>query len=422
VNKLCALLVAASLSSLQACDNEQTSAPSASAVTQALTPTDPDARSIHTAALTLDTHVDIPLDYATEAADPLDGDMQVNLMTMREGGLDAAFFIVYVGQTERTAENYLSAQQDAMTKFNAIHRMTDEMYPDRIGFAYTANDMQSLAAEGKLAAAIGIENGYVFGTDLTLLDRYYELGARYVTLVHNGHNDLADSASPRPQFGDVPSEHDGVSEFGARAIRRMNELGIMVDVSHASKTSALDAMRLSTAPVIASHSSVRAIADHARNMDDETLLALRDVGGVIQIVAFDPYVRVQPPERAASMSALTERLGLTEPVEPDSLPAEQQTAFSNGMRDIDAQWPPANVSDFVDHIDYAVELIGIDYVGISSDFGGGGGIVGWSGAAETANVTDELVRRGYAAEDIDKLWSGNLLRVWREVERIAAQQ
>jgi membrane dipeptidase len=282
--------------------------------------------------------------------------------------------------------------------------------------------MQSLAAEGKLAAAIGIENGYVFGTDLTLLDRYYELGARYVTLVHNGHNDLADSASPRPQFGDMPSEHDGVSEFGARAIQRMNELGIMVDVSHASKTSALDAMRLSTAPVIASHSSVRAIADHVRNMDDETLLALRDDGGVIQIVAFDPYVRVQPPERAAAMSALTERLGLTEPVEPDSLPAEQQMAFSNGMRDIDAQWPLANVSDFVDHIDYAVELIGIDYVGISSDFGGGGGIVGWSGAAETANVTDELVRRGYGAEDIDKLWSGNLLRVWREVERVASRQ
>jgi membrane dipeptidase len=414
VNKLCTLLVATGLSGLQACGNEQASGPVPS--------TGIDPRPIHAAALTLDTHVDIPFDFAaSETADPLSGDMQVNLLKMREGGLDAAFFIVYVGQTQRTPENYLQAQQDAFTKFEAIHRMTDEMYPNRIGFAYTADDMQALVDEGKLAAAIGIENGYVFGTDLAVLDRYYELGARYVTLVHNGHNDLADSASPRPQFGDAPSEHDGVSAFGAQAIRRMNELGIMVDVSHASKASALDAMRLSSAPVIASHSSVRALGDHVRNMDDETLLALRDNGGVIQIVAFDSYVRLQPPERATAMDALIERMNLTAPVDPDDLPDQQRTEFLRGMMQINAQWPPANVSDFVDHIDYAVELIGVDHVGISSDFGGGGGIVGWSDALETPNVTSELVRRGYSAEDIDKIWSGNLLRVWREVERVAAQ-
>jgi len=413
VNKLCTLLAATGLLGLQACGNEQASLPA---------PAGTDPRPIHAAALTLDTHVDIPFDYAaSDAADPLDGDMQVNLLKMREGGLDAAFFIVYVGQTQRTPENYLQAQQDAFTKFEAIHRMTDEMYPNRIGLAYTADDMQALVAEGKLAAAIGIENGYVFGTDLALLERYYELGARYVTLVHNGHNDLADSASPRPQFGDAPSEHDGVSAFGAQAIRRMNELGIMVDVSHASKASALDAMRLSSAPVIASHSSVRAVGDHVRNMDDETLLALRDNGGVIQIVAFDSYLRVQPPERATAMDALTERMNLTAPVDPDDLPDQQRIEFLRGVMQINAQWPPANVSDFVDHIDYAVELIGIDHVGISSDFGGGGGVVGWSDALETPNVTSELVRRGYSAEDIGKIWSGNLLRVWREVERVAAQ-
>lgn len=413
MNKLCTLLAATGLLGLQACGNEQASLPA---------PAGTDPRPIHAAALTLDTHVDIPFDYAaSDAADPLDGDMQVNLLKMREGGLDAAFFIVYVGQTQRTPENYLQAQQDAFTKFEAIHRMTDEMYPNRIGLAYTADDMQALVAEGKLAAAIGIENGYVFGTDLALLERYYELGARYVTLVHNGHNDLADSASPRPQFGDAPSEHDGVSAFGAQAIRRMNELGIMVDVSHASKASALDAMRLSSAPVIASHSSVRAVGDHVRNMDDETLLALRDNGGVIQIVAFDSYLRVQPPERATAMDALTERMNLTAPVDPDDLPDQQRIEFLRGVMQINAQWPPANVSDFVDHIDYAVELIGIDHVGISSDFGGGGGVVGWSDALETPNVTSELVRRGYSAEDIGKIWSGNLLRVWREVERVAAQ-
>lgn len=332
--------------------------------------------AIHNASITLDSHVDIPFDYATDAADPLDGDMQVNLETMHSGGLDSAFFIVYVGQTERTPENYAQAATDAMTKFDAIHRMTERLYPDIIGLAYSADDVGRLAAEGKLVAAIGIENGYVIGTDLGLLDRYFELGARYMTLVHNGHNDIADSAQPQERLADAETEHDGVSDFGARVIRRMNELGIMVDISHASKASALDAIALSQAPVIASHSSVRALTDHVRNLDDETLLALRDNGGVVQIVAFPDYI---------------------------------------GSED------SSTVSDLVDHIDYAVNLIGIDHVGISSDFGGGGGVDGWQGAAETPNVTAELVRRGYTADQIGMIWSGNILRVWREVEAVAAR-
>ena len=378
-----------------------------------------DPRPIHAAALTLDTHVDIPLDFATDAVDPFASAEQASLEKMQAGGLDAAFFIVYVGQTERTPENYVQAQADAMTKFDAIHRMTEDLYPDLIGLAYGADDVERIAAEGKLVAAIGIENGYVIGTDLDILDRYYELGARYVTLVHNGHNDLADSASARPQLGDAPIEHDGVSELGARAIARMNELGIMVDVSHASKESALDAIGLSRAPVIASHSSVRTVADHARNMDDETLLALRDNDGVIQIVAFETYVKVQPPEHGEAMRALQARLGLEGNVDPNALPEQQRIEFLRGVGEINSRFPPANVQDLVDHIDYAVQLIGIDHVGISSDFGGGGGIMGWTDARETPNVTAELVARGYSEEDIDKLWSGNLLRVWREVERIA---
>ena len=380
-----------------------------------------DPRPIHSAALTLDTHVDIPFDFATEAVDPLNADLQVNLNKMRAGGLDAAFFIVYVGQTERSPENYAQAEADAMTKFAAIHRMTDELYPDQIGLAYRADDIESLVGEGRLAAAIGIENGYVIGRDLALLDRYYELGARYVTLVHNGHNDLADSAQPRPAFGDAPSEHGGVSAFGAAVIERMNDLGIMVDVSHASKQSALDAMRISRAPVIASHSSVRAVGDHVRNMDDETLLALRDNGGVIQIVAFDSYLSIHPPERAEAMRALLERLDLSAPVDPATLSEALQGEFLRGVGEINDRWPPADLQAFVDHIDYAVDLIGIDHVGISSDFGGGGGVIGWSDALETPNVTSDLIERGYSAEQINQLWSGNLLRVWREVENVANQ-
>src|SRR5690606_31962437 len=210
--------------------------------------------TLHDSTLTLDTHVDIPFDFATPAVDPRTAPLQVNLEKMRRGGLDAAFFIVYVGQTARTEENYAAAQRDAMTKFDAIRRMTNELYPDLIGLAYTPDDVERLVAEDKLAAVIGIENGYVIGRNLELLDRYYELGARYMTLVHNGHNDIADSAQPRPELGDAGSEHGGLSEFGAQVIARMNDLGMMVDISHASKETALDAIRLSRAPVIASHS------------------------------------------------------------------------------------------------------------------------------------------------------------------------
>jgi membrane dipeptidase len=377
--------------------------------------------ALHAAALTLDTHVDIDPDFATAAQDPLDADIQVNLAKMVAGGLDAAFFIVYVGQTERTSINYSRAQSDALVKFDAIHRMTETLYPDRIGLAYRAEDVTRLVAEGKLAAAIGIENGYVIGTDLALLDRYYELGARYMTLVHNGHNDIADSASPRERFGDAPVEHAGISEFGAAVIRRMNELGIMVDISHGSKQTALDAIALSQAPVIASHSSVRALGDHVRNLDDETLLALRDSGGVVQIVAFDTYLNVRPPEYFEGRNALRDSLGLEGFVEPADLDESTRAAYLAGVADLDERWVPADVAALVDHIDYAVELIGIDHVGISSDFGGGGGIVGWSNAAETHNVTAELLRRGYDAESIEKIWSGNLLRVWREVEAVAAR-
>jgi len=334
-----------------------------------------DPERIHAASLPFDSHVDIPFEFATEEFDPLTGDLQVNLQKMNTGGLDAAFFIVYVGQTERTPANYAQAAADAITKFDSIHRMTDS-YSELIGLAESVDDVESLASESKLIAAIGIENGYVIGTDLDLLDRYHELGARYMTLVHNGHNDIADSAQPNDEFGDLPSAHNGISDFGARVIRRMNELGIMVDISHASKAAALEAMDLSVAPVIASHSSVRALTDHVRNLDDETLLRLRDDGGVVQIVAYESYIGNENSR---------------------------------------------TVSDLIDHVDHAVNLIGIEHVGFSSDFGGGGGIDGWQDATETPNITAELVRRGYSAKDIDLLWSGNLLRVWREAERVAAE-
>ena len=263
------------------------------------------AREVHARVVTLDTHVDIPLDFATFNVDPGRwGDQQVDLPKMREGGLDAAFFIVYVGQTERTPENYARARADAMTKFDAIHRMAEDMYPDEIEIAYRADDVERIAASGKLVAAIGIENGYAIGTDLERLAEYHELGARYMTLAHGGHNDIADSSTARGPAGPAEPEHGGVSEFGAQVIAEMNRLGIMVDVSHISKEAMLAATRLSAAPVIASHSSVAALHGHARNLDDEQLDALRASGGVVQTVALGAFLT----ESAQSLSAAYARL------------------------------------------------------------------------------------------------------------------
>jgi membrane dipeptidase len=333
------------------------------------------ARAIHERVLTLDTHVDIELNHATSEFLPGPGDAQVNLDKMSVGGLDAAFFIVFVPQTKRDEVGYLAAKADALAKFDAIHRMTDYLYSDRIGLATTAAEVRALHAEGKLVALIGMENGYVIGRDLSLLEDYRNKGARYLTLVHNGHNDIGDSAQPSMTLDATPAEHGGLSEFGYEVIDELNRLGILVDISHVSKDTMLQATRHSKAPVIASHSGAAGVFRHARNMDDEQLLALRANGGVVQIVAFNTYLK---------------------------------------------EGGNASVTELADHIDHTVELIGIEHVGISSDFGGGGGVTGWNGADETFNVTLELMRRGYSEDDIAKLWGGNVLRILEAAEEIAA--
>ena len=378
------------------------------------------AAAIHERVLTLDTHVDVPLNFATRAVDPgVAGDFQVDLPKMRAGGLDAGFFIVYVGQTARTPENEAQARADAMTKFEAIHRMAGELYPDEIEIAHSAADVPRIAAAGKLVAAIGIGNGYAVGRDLSLLETYHRLGARYMTLAHGGHNDVADSATPREALGDAESEHGGVSPFGARVIAEMNRLGMLVDVSHVSRAAMLDAVRLSEAPVIASHSSMHALMPHPRNLDDEQLLALAGSGGVVQTVALGAFLSETAALRAAEYRNIRGAFGMIPGQQPEELGAEPYEDYVGRMEALDERWPDATVADFVDHVDYAVNLIGIDHVGISSDFDGGGGVVGWSDASETLNVTAELVRRGYSEEEIVRLWGGNLLRVWGEAEAVA---
>ena len=394
------------------------------------------ARAIHDRVIALDTHDDInPANFTADRNYTQDLSTQVNLPKMIKGGLDASFFVVYVGQEELTPAGYEDAYRQAIAKFDAIHRLTKEIAPNQIELALRAADVRRIAAQGKKVALIGVENAYPIGTDLGRIKEFYDRGARYMSLAHNGHSQFSDSNTGER---DGKWLHNGLSELGRKAVAEMNRLGIMVDVSHPSKESMMQTVRLSKAPIIASHSAARALANHSRNMDDEQLLALEKNGGVIQTVAFNSYVKVPPPpsaERTAAIAALRKEFGLPPAGGPGgggggggglaSLSESQRAAYQKRIAEVDATHPPpvrANVKDFVNHIDYIVKLIGLEHVGISSDFDGGGGVEGWNDASETFNVTLELVRRGYTEEQIGKLWSGNLLRVMAEVEKIAARK
>lgn len=380
------------------------------------------AREIHDRVITIDTHVDIPFNFATDEVDPGErGDFQNDLPKMREGGLDAAFFIAYHAQGERTPEVTAEAWERVLQKYEGVRRMTYEMYPDEIELAYTADDVERIHGEGKLVALIGKENLWPIGDDLSKIEEIHEMGGRYASVTHNGHNQFGDAAVERSALGDDGPEWGGLSPLGEEAIDELNRVGIMVDISHLGRETVFDAIERSRAPVIASHSSIRGVADHPRNLDDEQLMAVRDNGGVVRPTALGSFVKIQPEERGEMISAIREDFGIESFSDIEDLSEEDREAYEEAMAEVDEEFPPANLQDFIDHIDYAVDLIGIEHVGISSDFDGGGGIEGWMDSSETFNVTLELVRRGYSEEEIEKLWGGNLLRVMRGVEQVAGE-
>jgi membrane dipeptidase len=393
------------------------------------------ARAIHDRVIALDTHVDIdPKNFTTEHPNYTDRlNTQVNLPKMFEGGLDAVFFSIFVGQGPLTDEGYRRAYDADMEKFAAVHRLAEQLAPDKIEIAYRADDVPKIAAKGKKVALMGVENAYGIGTDLTNVKKFYDQGARYMSLAHNGHSQMSDSNTGER---DGVWLYHGLSPLGKQAVAELNRLGIMIDISHPSKESMMQTLALTKAPIIASHSAVRALCDVSRNLDDEQLKALAKNGGVVQVVAFSGYVKQAPPpspERHRAVQPLLKKLGEHDsgPGPPacrrgggvQALAPEKRAEYQRRAAQIDSQFPPpprATVKDFVDHIDYAVKLIGVDHVGISSDFDGGGGLEGYSDASQALNVTRELVRRGYTEQQIAKLWSGNLLRVMRDVEKVAA--
>lgn len=381
--------------------------------------TEKDVMGTHNKALTVDTHVDTPmailnqgLDMATRNASP---QSRVDFIRMQEGGLDAIFFAAFTGQRERTPENTEEA-------YRLAHQMIDSTYAACIKYPHLAQiatssaDAAQLKAEGKRAIYIGMENGFPLGTDIGRVKEFYDRGVRYITLSHSKNNDICDSSSDAKG-----PEHNGLSKFGRKVVRKMNQLGMMVDVSHISDKAFFDVIRLSKAPVIASHSSVRAIAGHHRNMTDDMITALAENGGVIQICLLDDYVK--DPDPTTEQYKKMQELRKIYNAEFDNMSEQEQQAFRELWRETREKYPKVlpTVKDLVDHIDHVKNLVGIDHVGIGSDFDGGGGLEDCQDVSQFPNITREMLLRGYTEEEIIKIWGGNFFRVYREVEQLATK-
>ena len=375
-------------------------------------PADMDVASLHDRILTLDTHIDIPLTYMAEVNPGGMTELQVDLPKLRQGKLDSGFWIVYTPQGELNYSGIKAAQEISETRLKAICDMT-KAFPS-VGLAKTADDVRRLVDEGRHAVLIGMENAYPLGLSgiEEELKIYTGVGVRYVGITHFGHNQFGDSSNPHPVRDNGRPRWNGLSPDGYQLVSILNRAGVMVDVSHAAKSTMMQAADASTTPIIASHSGVKAVADSARNLDDEQLRKIAEVNGVAQMVALGAYVKAATPEQKAARDALDAEFGSNQALwgtyKKDRYDARRKT--------ITAMAPEATVADFVDHIDHAVAVAGIDHVGIASDFDGGGGIIGWKDASETQNVTAELVARGYSEDEIEKIWGGNLLRVMEAVE------
>jgi membrane dipeptidase len=373
------------------------------------------ANKIHGSILTVDTHCDTPMNFSGSDFDlgVKHNDGCVDFPRMKEGGLDAEFFAVFTGQGPRNDSSFNKVHQKALDIFKAIHKNV-EKNPTLAEMAYAANDAYRINKAGKIAVFIGVENGYPVGKDISRVKQYYDLGARYMTLSHSRNNDICDSSTDPGG-----PENNGLSPFGEEVVKEMNRLGMIVDISHISDKSFYDVIKLSKAPVIASHSSCRALCENPRNIDDNMLLALKQNGGVIQICILSNYIKTPEPnpELEAKVKEIRKKYGDNNKL-TDSIRNQMRFEYTAIRKKYEKL---ATVKDAVDHIDHVVQVIGIDHVGIGTDFDGGGGIDGCMTASDMKNITIELVRRGYTKNDIEKIWGGNAMRVLREVEKLATK-
>ncbi len=375
---------------------------------------------IHNKAITVDTHCDTPMALLQEDFDVAVRNKapqsRVDFPRMKDGGLDAMFFAAFTGQRERTPEN----TQAAYEKANRMIEKTYEVCRENSNLAEVAtepDDVLRISAEGKRAIYIGMENGFPIGTDLNRVEEFYKKGVRYITLCHSSNNDICDSSTDRKG-----AEHNGLSRFGKEVVKEMNRLGMMIDVSHISDKAFYDVIELSSVPVIASHSSVRAIAHHPRNMTDDMIKALAANGGVIQICMLDDYVK-DPDTTTIRYQKEQELREIFLSKEWETMNDEEKGKIRAEWRGLDEKYPKElpTVSDFVDHIDYVKNLVGIDFVGIGSDFDGGGGIRDCVDVSEFPRITEEMLARGYTRDEISKVWGGNFFRVFKAIEEITGQ-
>lgn len=382
---------------------------------------DPEVLELHDRLLTIDTHIDIGPGYGTALLDPgVINRAQVDLPSMQIGGLDAGFFVVFTPQGALDDQGYAEAREIADEMYRGILRML-RANADKVGLARSADEVEALHAEGKLVALIGMENGYPLGATPEEIEdtvaMWADRGARYASITHFGHNQFGGSSNPSSTRGEGPDT--GLTDLGRALIAALNDHGIMVDVSHVGPQTVEDVIELSRAPVIASHSTVSAVHDNPRGLTDDQLAAIRDSGGVAQITAYRSYLADVDPRISAALSVLRTRLGINSYADYVAASPEVLEEMTREQALIRERFDDVTLSQYLDHVDHAVEIAGIDHVGLSGDFDGGGGVEGWDGAADSPNVTAALVERGYSEEDIAKLWGLNVLRVMREAQATA---
>lgn len=376
------------------------------------------AAEIHDRVMTVDTHVDSPHlllnpDYDIgKVNDPENGGGQVDFPRMKQGGVDAICFATFLSQGERTQKDFEESKTNAMASLKRIKDAVNS-YPELAELAMKPEDAYRIEKQGKRAVFLSIENGFSLGLDNSLIKKYYDQGVRVSGLSHARNNEICDSANDTP-------EHNGLSEAGRKVVAEMNQLGIVIDVSHISDKAFYDVIEATQVPIVATHSSARTLCDNPRNMSDDMLRALAENGGVIQLCLLSNYIKVVPqdPQRVEALNALEKKYSGRLESEEDRTEYQKERAEINRLHPV----KQATVADAVDHIDHIVEVAGIDHIGIGSDFDGGGGLADCRDASEMGNITLELVKRGYTEEEIRKIWAGNFFRVMQQAQDFAAGQ
>ncbi|MGO2486951.1 MAG: pyoverdine-tailoring dipeptidase-like protein PvdM [Pseudomonas taetrolens] len=389
--------------------------------------------------LSFDSHITVPLEFGTAGNEAdKDGPGQFDLVKAAKGRLSGAALTVF-GWPEiwngpnaphrPTAGFVEAARNEQQARYTIITGMVRD-FPERVGIAYTPDDFRRLHGEGKFAVFISMLNAYPLGNDLNQLDLWAARGMRMFGFSYVGNNDWADSSRPLPFFNDTPDALNGLSDTGKQAVQRLNDLGVIIDVSQMSSKALEQVSQLSRTPMVASHSAPRALVDIPRNLSDKEMQLIKDSGGVVQIVGFPTYLRPLSQPSQDKLNSLRSQFDLP-PLRSlemalmpgDAIitvwPEQRFGEYASGLYGIVEEEPKATLKDYGDAIDYAVKKIGIDHVGISSDFNDGGGLEGWKDVSQTRNVTAELLQRGYSEADIAKLWGGNFLRVWDTVQKAA---